>query len=286
MKTFFSPVPVCRPALPSDRADVFEFTKFIWEGHDYIKYVWDEWLADPRGLLAVAEYAGHAVALGKASYITEGQWWLEGLRVDPKFQGQKIASHMFQYLEDWWKEHAGGTCRLMTSSERVQVHHMCARMGWDKIGDVRAYVAPALAGEPHDFRQVPTSEVDNALSFVSAHLEYCGGLTDFGWRFARPDRLLLDEQCRAARLWWRGDSVIGCWDDEDDGKRVMGLAFAACDIGAITTVLSGVRRLAAEQGFSSVLWHAPVHDDVLAAAEKAGFESQWPGSAFLFGKEL
>ena len=40
---YSGPVAVCRPALPSDKADVMEFTSFIWEGRDCIKYVWDEW---------------------------------------------------------------------------------------------------------------------------------------------------------------------------------------------------------------------------------------------------
>jgi hypothetical protein len=45
-----------------------------------------------------------------------------------------------------------------------------------------------------------------------------------------------------------------------------------------------VRRLAGEQGYSSVLWHAPVRDDALSAAEAAGYASEQPGSAYLFGK--
>ncbi len=285
MKSYFDARPVCRPALPSDQGDVLEFTKFIWEGHDYIRYVWDDWLADPRGLLAVAEYAGHAVALGKASYVADGQWWLEGLRVDPRYQGMKISSHMFEYLDDWWKQHAGGSICLMTSWERVQVHHLCARLGYEKIGEVRAYVAKPIAGGPHGFQVVEAGEVDEALRFASAHLGYCWGLADFGWKFARPDLALLDEQRREGRLWRRDDgSVIGYWEDEYDGQRTMGLAFAACDRGAITDVLGGMRQLAEELGYSSVLWHAPVQDDVLRAAEAAGFESEMPGSAYLFGK--
>ena len=76
--TFSSPVVVCRPALASDRADVFEFTKFIWEGRDYIRYVWDEWFHDPEGLLAVAEYGGQCVGLAKISLSAPGQWWFQG----------------------------------------------------------------------------------------------------------------------------------------------------------------------------------------------------------------
>src|SRR5512146_635039 len=183
MKDFLSPQVVCRPALPSDRGDVLEFTRHIWEGHDYIQYVWDDWLADPRGLLAVAQYGHDAVALGKASYVAESQWWLEGLRVDPNYQGLKISSRMFEYLDNWWQHHAGGAIRLMTSSERVQVHHLCARLGYDKIGEVRAYVAPALEGEPHGFQPVAEAGVDDALHFASVHLGYCPGLADLGWKF-------------------------------------------------------------------------------------------------------
>ncbi len=284
MKHVFSPEIVCRPALPSDRTDVLEFTKFIWDGHDYIQYVWDDWLADPCGLMAVAVYGGHAVALGKASCVAEDQWWLEGLRVDPKYQGLKISSHMFEYLDDWWKRNAGGAIRLMTSSQRVQVHHLCARLGYDKLGEVKAYVASPLAGEPHGFQQFTSTDVDDALRFVSKHLGYCYGLADFGWKFAVPDRARFEEMSRDGRLWQAENGLVGYWDDEDDGQRTMGLAFAACDRSAIAALLRDVRRLAAELGFSSVLWHAPVEDDVLRAAEHAGYASEYPGSAYVFGK--
>jgi GNAT superfamily N-acetyltransferase len=283
MRDFFSPVPVCRRALSSDRDDVLEFTKFIWGGHDYIKYVWDEWFADPCGLLAVIEYGGHAVALGKASCIAEGQWWLEGLRVDPRYQGSKLSSRMFEYLDGWW-QHAGGAIRLMTSSERVQVHHLCARLGYDKIGEVRSYVASPVRGEPHGFRPVKDTELDDALRFISAHLGYCWGLADFGWKFAVPDRTLLDEQVRGGRLWRRDDAVVGYWEDEYDGERMLGLAFAACEPASLRSVLEDVRRLAAGQGYSTVLWHSPVREDVLRAAEEAGYTSEQPGSAYFFGK--
>ena len=46
----FSPVLVCRPALPMDTPQVLDLAKHIWEGHDYIPYVWNDWLADPQGV--------------------------------------------------------------------------------------------------------------------------------------------------------------------------------------------------------------------------------------------
>ena len=46
---------VCRPALAKDTEEVMELCSHIWDGGDYIPQVWDEWLADPDGLLGVAE---------------------------------------------------------------------------------------------------------------------------------------------------------------------------------------------------------------------------------------
>lgn len=64
----------------------------------------------------------------------------------------------------------------------------------------------------------------------------------------------------------------------------MGIAYAACEPEQVGGMLLDARRLAGELDYASVLWHAPVREDVLNAAEAAGFESEFPGSAYLFGK--
>ena len=239
MASFFSPVIVCRPALPSDAADVLEFTKFIWEGHDYIKYVWDDWLADPDGILAVAEYGGHAVGLGKVTRLADRQWWLEGLRVDPKFQGLKIGSHIHEYLDDWWKQR-GGAVRLMTSSERVQVHHLSERMGYARLGEVKSYSAEAAAGAD-TFEPVSMEAAKQAAEFAAARLPDFNGLMDSGWRFSEPNEAILKEKAEQGRLWWwarpgpavpphKGrapEGLLACWEDDDDGVKVLGIGFAA-----------------------------------------------------------
>lgn len=145
-QSFSSPVVVCRPALPRDKADVLEFTKFIWDGHDYVQYAWDEWLTDSNGILAVAEYGGHCVGLAKVSLSAPGQWWLHGFRVDPKFQGLKIGSHIHNYVDEWWLGHGDGVARLMTSSKSVKVHHLCEKLGYTKILEVKELETSSLDG--------------------------------------------------------------------------------------------------------------------------------------------
>ena len=122
--------------------------------------------------LVIVCVCGLAVGMGKVSRVSKDQWWLEGLRVDPRYQGLKIGTQLHVYLQDWWEQHGGGIMRLMTSWERVEVHHMCERFGWTKVGEVKEHMAPALPEETHTLRPVPQSELDEALRFALSHLEH------------------------------------------------------------------------------------------------------------------
>ena len=282
---FASPRVVCRPALPGDATDVLEFTKFIWDGHDYIKYVWEDWLADPQGLLAVAEYAGHAVALGKVTYLSPGQWWLEGVRVDPSVQGLKIGSHIFEYLESWWKEQ-GGTLRWMTSSDRVQMHHLAKRSGYVKLGEVRSYTAPADQEASGAFRALEETEVERASQIAPTSLANSYGLMDWGWKFSAPDATALAKIAEDRRLYeWRNNAgLLSYWEDEDDGRKVLGVGLLACNTGSLKDMLIDLRRLAGQLGFDRLVWLAPAMEKVEAALQQAGFKTDWDGTGFLFEK--
>ena len=286
---FPTPAIVCRPALPSDKPAVLEFTKFIWDGHDYIKYVWDDWLADPLGLFAVAEYHGRAVALGKATFVASGQWWLEGLRVDPQLQGFKIGSHIFKYLDDWQSMQAPGTFRLMTSWERVQVQHLCDRFGWRKIGEVKSYMAHPISGPAETLRPVSQDEVQSALAFASAHLDHSSGLMNLNWKFAAPDEPTLADMARQRRLyWWRGgQALLACWqeEDEDEDEQLLGVGLIAGPMQSLAAILTDVRHLVHQLGRSSVLWQAPVMHSVETALDAAGYDLKWDGSAYLYEKK-
>jgi len=284
---FASPAVVCRPALPGDAADVLEFTKFIWEGHDYIKYVWDDWLADPEGILMVAQYGGHAVGLGKLTRLAEGQWWLEGLRVDPQYQGLKIGSHIYEYLDDWWKAR-GGAVRLMTSWERVQVHHLSERMGYAKLGEVRSFWAPASAGRD-SFVPATPGQARHAAQFAAAQLEAYNGLMDSGWRFSEPTEAVLQEKAEAGKLWWWGAEragLLACWDDEDDGVKVLGIGFAAVPPERLHEFLTDCLHLAQRLAYGRVLWLAPALPWVEAALTGAGYASDWDGTGFRYGTQI
>ena len=281
-----SPRVTCRPALPSDRADVLEFTKFIWDGHDYIKYVWDEWFADPNGILVSAEFGGHCVGFAKISLSAPGQWWFQGFRVDPQYQGLKIGSHIHEYLDQWWLENGDGAARLMTSSQRVKVHHLCAKLGYAKILEVTGLVAEPLDEPSEAFEPVKDSEIVEALEFALTSPALSNGLLDLGWETLQPTTAILKNIAdEGMAFWWRGrDGLLLAWDKQDEEGKVLGVSLPACPLESLTELLLDARRLCARQERINLFWITALNPAVLSAAEAAGFKNAWDHPNFIFEK--
>lgn len=288
--SFSDPRPVIRPALPLDREAVLEFCKFIWEGHDYIPYVWDEWMADPDGEMFVAEYAGKAVGLGRLTLLAPGQWWLEGLRVDPAHQDRKIGSLMNEYLNALWLERGDGIIRLMTSSQRAKVHHMAEQHGFAHIGERMFFSAKPddSAGMDATFAKLKPAEVPEAVAFALAadSTTLTGPLADVGWRFATPSVELFSSfmgREDSHLYWWRGrDGLLLGWEDEWDEGRHLLVALAACRAEVLSALFLDLRRLAAERGIHAVGWNANLQPEMAALLAEVGFARESEHSAYLF----
>jgi GNAT superfamily N-acetyltransferase len=287
-QTFSSPVVVCRPALPSDKADVIEFTKFIWDGRDYIQYTWDEWLADPDGILAAAQYGGRCVGLGKVSLSAPGQWWLQGLRVDPKFQDLKIGSHIHEYLDQWWLEHGDGVARLMTSSKRVKVHHLSEKLGYTRVLEVKEFETHSLDEACTGFQPVLEHEIPAVLKAVldSPILALGRGLFDRGWDALQPtEDILAFIRQQGLAFWWRdGKGLLLAWDDDNENGKVLGISLPACTLESLPELLLDARRLASQQGRVGVFWIAPLCPETLSAAEDAGYLHHREHSGYVYEK--
>ena len=198
---------ICRPAKASDRQDVLELTARTWDGHDYIPEVWSEWLADRVGILAAAELGGQVVGIGKLTRLAAGEWWIEGLRVHPEYQGMKIGSQLFEYLLAEWRKRGGGSIRLATSSERVEVHHLCDRLGFRHVDTFLVMAAaPTRRGE-NAFAAIAEAEAAAAFARCqqSASAQDGSGLINTGWRWSRLTEDRVRELARSRRAWWWKD---------------------------------------------------------------------------------
>lgn len=278
---------VCRAALPLDTPAVLELTRHIWNGHDYIPFVWQDWLADAEGFLAVAEYGNRIAGMGKLTRLEEDEWWLEGLRVHPDFEGRGFATHIHRYLMERWRALGKGVIRLATASKRIPVHRICAKLGFQKVAEFSAFEKPAeLRGNSPAFRLIQADELESvfALAKESPLLPLSFNLIDLGWQWAKPRRSYLERYLAAAQAYvWRGNAGLVCTDEdtEEEVKSLM-IRWVACEPSDLAEVLIDFAHFAAQNGYQKAAWMAPLQPAIIQELEKAGYQAAWDFSLYMF----
>jgi len=282
---------VCRPANADDTPDVLELTKTIWEGHDYVPEVWEEWLADTQGQLLVAEFDRKVLGISKLSRLSPEDWWMQGLRVHPQFEGRGIASQLTDATVQAWVETGSGTVRLGTASFRLPVHHMCNRLGFEKVSELAPFYAPAiLMDNPTTvFEPLEFHEVEEASGFAnrSPGLALTAGLIDLGWHYARSRiEFMAAAVERKLAWWWEGrEGLLTARLDEDDELGVApSIELLACPLDALPKILLDYRSLAGILGYSQAAWMAPLNKSLEPVLEAAGYRRVWENSLFLYAK--
>ena len=84
-----------REATDKDKSSILKFCKDTFSWGDYIEHVWDFWLSE--GSLFVCEKQS-PIGICHAFY-SKDQIWIEGIRIDPNFRKQKIASQLVKQAE-------------------------------------------------------------------------------------------------------------------------------------------------------------------------------------------
>ncbi len=89
-----------REATALDKNPILKFCKNTFSWGDYIGQVWDFWLSEGNFLLFEKQFP---VGICHVFY-SEDQIWIEGIRIDPNFRRQKIASKLVKHAESIGKD--------------------------------------------------------------------------------------------------------------------------------------------------------------------------------------
>lgn len=284
---------VCRPALPMDTPAVIELTQRIWEGEDYVPYVWHEWLQDPNGMLAVAECEGLIVGLGKLTKLSASDWWMEGLRVHPDHEGRGIASRLNNYLFNYWLRMGSGYLRLATSSSREPIIHLSNQKGFRQVGEFTTYKASTGKTDvEHEsipsFKPLVAGEMEEAVELLcdltQGWLPY--GLMDLGWQWAPPSALHLEQYVKDDQAWWwrERQGLLIMVHKSDDTHNVARIRMLACSDVDLVAFLEDARSMAGKAGYDQVTWLAPLQPDIEKKLSMADFQRDWEGSLIIFEK--
>jgi len=84
------------PAERKDREALIALSSRIWEGEDYLPKVFDDWLSEEDPFLLLWDKNRERL-IGCAHLAFFGLTaWLEGVRVDPAFQGKGYGGALFR----------------------------------------------------------------------------------------------------------------------------------------------------------------------------------------------
>jgi len=120
-----------RPARVSDKPALMAIAKKVWDGNDYLPVFFEKWVRDVG--FRVAEDQGRVVGCGKATHFGQGEWWLEGLRIDPDRQGHGMGTKLSFAILARTLEYRPKSLRLSTAEVNEDSIRIIGRMGFEPI---------------------------------------------------------------------------------------------------------------------------------------------------------
>jgi len=115
-----------REANSSDKIPVLKFCIDTFSWGDYIDQVWDSWLSEGNLFLFEKQFQ---VGICHAFY-SKDQTWIEGIRIDPHFRKQKIASKLVKYAESIGREKDTSFSFMLIDTENTSSLSMANSLGY------------------------------------------------------------------------------------------------------------------------------------------------------------
>ena len=133
-----------RPVRPADRERVIELTRDIWDGHDYVPRVFDDWVSEAGAAFQAIELDGVVVGLQRLRPYASGLIWYEGLRVASTHRRQGLARAMLQSAIAEAREQTFREMRLATGNPTAA--RLFEEVGFERLQDDRWWKGGRVEG--------------------------------------------------------------------------------------------------------------------------------------------
>ncbi|NIM26039.1 MAG: GNAT family N-acetyltransferase [Nitrososphaeria archaeon] len=115
-----------REAISSDKFEVLKFCQNTFSWGDYIKEVWDHWISE--GDLFVVEKNQPIGICHAVFYPTQA--WIEGIRINPDFRRQSLASKLVKNVESISKQKGIPISLMLIDTENEPSLLMAKQLGY------------------------------------------------------------------------------------------------------------------------------------------------------------
>jgi GNAT superfamily N-acetyltransferase len=269
-----------RPAMASDTAAMLAITRGVWEGHDYVPYVWDSWLSDPRGYLSVAEIENTVVGLMHVTVQDDGTAWAEGIRVRDDVQARGIGEAMLRDGIAWVRAAGLSRLRLSTYGANPASNGLAQKAGLAEVARLRALSCSATSGSsqipgirtafPSDFEAVWEC-ITNASAARGDLRIYTEGWTAYSLTSERAALLLATHALLVAGSGQVDGLAIATANTQ---RPALKLGYLVGSTAAKADLARSLIAHAARAGYPRVTATIPVDGDTLQALDAAGLSSE------------
>lgn len=191
-----------RKATLADKEQVLEICKTVWEGHDYIPNIFDQWVSDPEGEFTLIMEEDVLTGLAKFTMSQPGIGWLEGLRVAPEARSRGYAKVITGYYIEKGRQMGLERLQLSTYFENHPSIHVSESYGFQRVAE---FCIAEKTVDPNQLPQVSlpvvqlsaeSPDCEKVVEFLLASPEQQAqrGFLGYGWLF----RSLNEEEVRAA----------------------------------------------------------------------------------------
>jgi N-acetylglutamate synthase-like GNAT family acetyltransferase len=161
-----------RKLRSSDRDDVMEISRHVWEGHDYLPSVFESWLNDENSHFYGVEQDGQVVAVANLRLLEGGRTgWMEGLRVHPDYRGKGYANAMTHFLVRKAEDLGVERLRYTTGDNNAASLRLASMAGFQRLLEKTVFwcVKPKKAPTTQGYVPVEEAKPERAFELLKTN---------------------------------------------------------------------------------------------------------------------
>ncbi len=270
-----------RKAAQADRERVLEISSKIWEGNDFLQYVFDAWVSEVEGEFTIGEKDGIIVGFAKYTKLSDSEAWLEGIRVDEKYAKQGFGKAITQYFISRAKAEGVSTIRLSAYAGSKESIKIVEGLGFKKDGYFTTGYKEVNKGEgiPNASKNVINiMSTATAWDLITRGSSYymSNGYISFGWTFRKAayelvDRLVKDKRVYGVLRDGKVASVMVLTEDSHmDGG--LNIGFIDGDMGSMKELVDYAGQQAVKEDMNYYEIMAPMDEKLINVLELSDFE--------------